>query len=52
MCAASYGIALLKITAIGSTFTILPAEFSVKPEGSFIQAFAATTDDAAADARR
>ena len=44
MCAASYGIALLKITANGSTSTTLPAELSVKPSGSFIHAFAATTE--------
>ena len=44
MCAASYGIALLKMTPTGSTSTTLPAEFSVKPDGSFIHEFAATTD--------
>ena len=44
MCAAISGIALLKITPIGSTSTTLPAEFSVKPEGSFIHALAATTE--------
>ena len=44
MCAASYGMALLKITSSGSTSTTLPAEFSVKPAGSFIHAFAATTE--------
>ena len=37
-------MALLKITASGSTSTTLPAEFSVKPDGSFIHAFAATTE--------
>jgi hypothetical protein len=50
MCAATSmwsdcrGIALLKMTAIGSTSTILPASFRVNPPGSFIQALAATTD--------
>ena len=43
MCSASSGMALLKITSTGSTSTTLPAEFSVKPCGSFIHAFAATT---------
>ena len=38
------GIALLKITAHGSTSTTLPAEFNVNPAGSFIHALAATTD--------
>ena len=44
MCADMSGIALLKMTSHGSTVTTLPAEFSVKPVGSFIHAFAATTD--------
>ena len=44
MCAASYGIASLKITARGSTLTTWPAEFSVNPEGAFIHELAATTD--------
>ncbi len=35
---------MLKITSSGSTSTTLPAEFSVKPAGSFIHALAATTD--------
>jgi hypothetical protein len=34
----------LKITPMGSTSTTLPSEPSVKPDGAFIQAFAATTD--------
>ncbi len=38
------GMALLKMTPHGSTAVILPAEFTVKPAGSFIQALAATTD--------
>ena len=38
------GIALLKMTPQGSTSTILPAAFMVNPDGSFIHAFAATTD--------
>ena len=32
------------MTAHGSTSTTLPAEFSVNPAGSFIHAFAATTE--------
>ena len=44
MCAASSGIALLKITATGSTSTTLPEESRVKPDGAFIQALAATTE--------
>ena len=44
MCSASSGIARLKITLKGCTFATLPAESSVKPPGSFIHAFAATTD--------
>ena len=44
MWAAISGIASLKITAHGSTSTTLPAESSVKPCGSFIQALAATTE--------
>ena len=44
MCSDWSGIALLKITSHGSTSTTLPAAFRVKPAGSFIQAFAATTD--------
>ena len=32
------------MTAHGSVLTTLPAELSVKPAGSFIHAFAATTD--------
>ena len=35
---------MLKITAIGSTLTTLPAELRSKPPGSFIHEFAATTD--------
>ncbi len=46
MCAVSSGIALLKMTPTGSTLTTLPAESRVKPEGAFIQAFAATTETA------
>ncbi len=44
MWAAINGIASLKITSQGSTSTISPASFNVNPDGSFIQAFAATTD--------
>ena len=44
MCAAIRGMASLKITSIGSTSTISPAEFSVKPDGEFIHALAATTE--------
>ena len=44
MWAAIHGIASLKITPQGSTSTISPALFNVNPDGSFIQAFAATTD--------
>ncbi len=44
MCAACSGIASLKITFIGSTATTVPAAFSVKPDGAFIHALAATTD--------
>ena len=44
MCAAISGIALLKITPIGSTSTTLPAESRVTPSGAFIHAFAATTE--------
>ena len=39
-------MALLKMTPSGSTSTTLPAAFRVKPAGSFIHAFAATTDTA------
>ena len=34
----------MKITPIGSTSTMSPAESSVKPDGEFIQALAATTE--------
>ena len=44
MWAAISGIALLKITPIGSTSTTLPEESRVTPWGEFIQAFAATTE--------
>ncbi len=44
MCSAISGIAPLKITPHGSTLTTLPAELSVYPDGSFIQALAATTE--------
>ena len=44
MCAACHGMDLLKITWIGSTWTMLPLESRVKPPGAFIHAFAATTD--------
>ena len=44
MCAACSGIEGLKITLIGSTATTAPAAFSVKPDGAFIHALAATTD--------
>ena len=44
MCAAISGIALLKITPIGSTSTTVPVESSVTPSGAFIHAFAATTE--------
>ena len=44
MCAACSGIASLKITPSGSTSTISPFEFSVNPDGAFIQALAATTE--------
>ena len=44
MWAAISGMASLKITPQGSTSTTLPAESSVNPEGSFIQALAATTE--------
>jgi hypothetical protein len=46
MWAASSGIASLKMTCTGSTSTTLPEESRVKPDGAFIQAFAATTDTA------
>ena len=46
MWAASRGIALLKMTLTGSTSTTAPEESRVKPEGAFIQEFAATTDTA------
>jgi hypothetical protein len=36
----------LKITFSGSTSTTSPVELRVKPDGAFIQAFAATTDTA------
>ncbi len=48
MCAACNGIEALKMTPIGSTATTVPFESSVKPEGAFIQAFAATTEAAPA----
>ena len=38
------GIALLKITCIGSTLTTVPWESRVTPSGEFIQALAATTE--------
>ena len=44
MWADSYGIALLKMTSIGSTLATFPAESSVKPDGWFIQELAATTE--------
>ena len=44
MCAASSGIESLKITPSGSTATTAPSAFSVKPDGAFIHALAATTD--------
>ncbi len=44
MWAAISGMASLKITPHGSTSTTLPAESSVNPCGSFIQALAATTE--------
>ena len=44
MWAAISGIALLKITFIGSTSTTLPAESKVTPSGAFIHAFAETTE--------
>ena len=44
MCAAMRGMASLKITPQGSTSTISPALFRVKPDGAFIQALAAITD--------
>ena len=44
MWAAISGMASLKITDSGSTSTTSPAEFSVNPDGSFIQALAATTE--------
>ena len=37
-------MASLKITSHGSTSTMSPALFSVKPDGAFIQALAAITD--------
>ena len=40
MWAAISGMASLKITDGGSTSTTSPAEFSVNPDGSFIQALA------------
>ena len=46
MCAASSGIALLKITSTGSTSTTSPEESRVKPDGAFIQELAATTETA------
>ena len=46
MWAVSSGIALLKITPTGSTEVTFPEESRVKPEGAFIQEFAATTDAA------
>ena len=46
MCKACNGIALLKITPHGSTAVIWPEESRVNPDGSFIHAFAATTDAA------
>ena len=44
MWAAINGMASLKITFHGSTSTMSPASFSVKPDGLFIQALAASTD--------
>ena len=44
MWAASRGMPLLKMTPIGLTSTTLPAESSVKPDGEFIHALAATTE--------
>ena len=44
MCAACSGIESLKITCSGSTAATVPSAFSVKPEGAFIHALAATTD--------
>jgi hypothetical protein len=44
MCAACSGIASLKITCSGSTATTAPSALSVKPDGAFIHALAATTD--------
>src|SRR5215216_1525270 len=44
MCAACRGMESLKITWMGSTSTTLPSEPRVKPDGAFIQAFAAITD--------
>ena len=41
---ASYGIASLNMTSIGSTSVTRPALSSVKPSGWFIQALAATTE--------
>ena len=38
------GMASLKMTPHGSTWTIWPAESRVNPDGSFIQALAATTE--------
>ena len=46
MWSACNGIALLKITARGSTAVICPELSSVKPEGAFIHALAATTEAA------
>ena len=37
-------MASLKMTPHGSTSTMSPALFSVKPDGAFIQALAAITD--------
>ena len=45
ICGTSYGVALLKITAHGSTWVIRPW-LRVKPDGWFIQEFAATTENA------
>jgi hypothetical protein len=44
MWAASYGIALLKMTSTGSTLTTFPAESRVNPCGWFIHELAATTE--------
>ena len=44
MCSDASGIPLLKMTPHGSTSVMLPALSSVKPDGEFIQALAATTD--------